>query len=401
MSTEKNLYQWDSTENALAFINQNVVKNKKQDPEKIFLNTPCFVTEKYDGSNLAKDDLGIIYSRRFALGEDEQEFIKTSLKKVREADIKRFKSILIKIAGLDPKIIVKCVAYGEFICNPWYDYEQRGIIGNWKVFGVQLEVKENGPETLAKFRDLGFAVPKRSRDPSLVKLYGNVKLFELAKQADLDVPDCRGTDVSFAKMVEMNKDDMKTGSIEGLVITLETVEAGYKFIKWKGSQEFQPHAHSNFNKANDKIQNSGTHEDIKKAFKSILEVNTDISQNKLAQEMMEKNKPGDSNDSPKSKKGKDLKKNIYLTPVDKDIILIGIPHCQKKFDSIEEFRKRGDSALEEYVKTLTKEVRDHLAKEKCDFTGVGDEDEVMAFIKDKVTSTIDNHLSDLNTARTS
>jgi hypothetical protein len=65
----------------LAFINFTVVKNKIEDPEKAFLNTPCFVTEKYDGTNLADDDLGIIYVRRFALGDDEQEIIKASLKK--------------------------------------------------------------------------------------------------------------------------------------------------------------------------------------------------------------------------------------------------------------------------------------------------------------------------------
>eukprot|EP00091_Calanus_sinicus_P011656 TRINITY_DN2628_c0_g1_i5.p2 TRINITY_DN2628_c0_g1~~TRINITY_DN2628_c0_g1_i5.p2 ORF type:complete len:140 (-),score=44.44 TRINITY_DN2628_c0_g1_i5:411-830(-) len=138
MSTEKHNYQWDSTENALAFINFTVVKNKKCfDAQKIFLNTPCFVTEKYDGTNLAKDDLGVIYSRRFALGDDEQEFIKTSLKEVREADVSKLKSILIEAAGLDPNNIVKCIVYGEFICNAWYDYEKRGLIGKWKVFALQ------------------------------------------------------------------------------------------------------------------------------------------------------------------------------------------------------------------------------------------------------------------------
>jgi len=399
MSTDKNEYQWDSTENALAFINATVVKNKKQDPEKVFLNTLCFVTEKYDGSNLAKDDLGIIYSRRFALAADEQTFIKTSLKKVREADINHFKALLVESAGLDPENIVKFIVYGEFICNHWYDYEERGMIGDWKVFGAKLEVKANGEAILEKLRNLGFAVPRRSREPNHVKLYANSKLFDLAKQADLDVPDVRGTDVSFVKMVEMNKDDMKTGRIEGLVITLDTAEAGYKFIKWKGSQEFQPHAHKNFEKAHEKIKHSGVNEDVKHAFNIIHEINTDISQNKLAQEMMEKTKPGEEKEKPKKKKGKDQKP--YLTPVDKDIILLGIPHCQKKFDSIEEFKKRGESALKEYIEKLTKEVRDHLAKEKCDFTGVGNDDEILAFIRDQVKITIDNQIADMSPVRAS
>merc|ERR1719193_1169599 len=207
MSTDKNEYQWASTENALAFINMLVVKNKlKQDPEKVFLETPCFVTEKYDGTNLANDDAGIIYSRRFALGEDEEEFIKTSLKKVRDADIKKFKEVLVECSGLNPDNIEKIIVYGEFICNHLYDYEKRGIIGAWKVFGVKMEVKEDGPSILTKLRELGFAVPRRSHGgPNQVKIYGCVKLFEIAKQAGLDVPDVRGVDVSFVKMVEMNK----------------------------------------------------------------------------------------------------------------------------------------------------------------------------------------------------
>merc|ERR550519_596091 len=204
------------------------------------------------------------------------------------------------------------------------------MIGDWKVFGAKLEVKANGEAILEKLRNLGFAVPRRSREPNHVKLYANTKLFDLAKQAGLDVPDVRGTDVSFVKMVEMNKDDMKTGSLEGLVITLDTEENGYKFIKWKGSQEFQPHAHKNFDKANEKIQNSGTHEDIRKAFDIIRDINTDLSQNKLAQENMKKTKPG--KEKPKDKRLNEKKEENSLTEVDQDIILLGIPHSQNKFD---------------------------------------------------------------------
>lgn len=394
MSTDKNEYQWASTENALAFINMLVVKNKmKQDPEKVFLETPCFVTEKYDGTNLAKDDAGIIYSRRFALGEDEQEFIKTSLKNVRDADIKKFKEVLVECSGLDADNIEKIIVYGEFICNHLYDYEKRGIIGAWKVFGVKMEVKEDGPGILTKLRELGFAVPRRSHGgPNQVKIYGCVKLFEIAKQAGLDVPDVRGVDVSFVKMVEMNKDEMKTGSLEGLVITLDTEENGYKFIKWKGSQEFQPHAHKNFDKANEKIQNSGTHEDIRKAFDIIRDINTDLSQNKLAQENMKKTKPG--KEKPKDKKSKEKKEENSLTEVDKDIILLGIPHSQNKFDAVEEYERRGESALNEYVEALTKEVKDHLEKEKG--SKVNDDDAAMVFIKEKVRIAIQTQLAVLN-----
>ena len=203
-----------------------------------------------------------------------------------------------------------------------------------------------------------------------VKIYANQKLFELAKQAGLDVPDVRGVDVSFVEMVEMNKDDMKTGKIEGLVITLDGEENGYKFVKWKGAQEFQPHAHKNFDKANEIIQHSGTHEDIKKAFKMIHEVNTDISQNKLALKKQKKKKPGQKKGKGKNRKGKENEGGGSLSDVDKEIIMRRIPHCQMKFDSVEEIKKRGKSPIDEYVDALTKEVRDHLANENTDYLKV-------------------------------
>ena len=110
---------------------------------KFFLQTPCCVTEKYDGTNIAKDDEGNIYSRRFLLDAGQESFIKTSLKKVIEAKINEFKNKILEIAGLDSTIISKCIVYGELICNPYYDYRQRDIMGDWKVFGAILILKKN------------------------------------------------------------------------------------------------------------------------------------------------------------------------------------------------------------------------------------------------------------------
>ena len=116
----------------------------KDNPDKLFLETPCFVTEKFDGTNIAKDDIGQIYSRRFPLEEGQESFIKTSLKKVRDANIVIFRKMLIEAGGLDAEDVKKCVVYGEFICNAFYDYGARGIIGDWKVFGAKLEVNKGG-----------------------------------------------------------------------------------------------------------------------------------------------------------------------------------------------------------------------------------------------------------------
>ena len=373
------------------FSQKLYLKPTTDNPDKLFLETDCFATEKYDGTNIAKDDVGQIYSRRFAMEEGQEMFIKTSLKKVKEAKIDKFRTCLIEAAGLDPTVLRKCVVYGEFICNGFYDYSERGIRGDWIVFGAKLELKKEGTiDTIGKLAESGFAVPKHSNDPNHVKVLPNKKFFEVAKKANLDVPEVKGTNESLATMIAMNKDEMKRGTIEGLIITIYEEESGYRVVKWKGTQEFQPMAHENFLKANDLVQKSSAHEDVKKAFLDISEVITDTSQNELVIKMMKKTKS-----DPGKEKPEERKKGKYLTNLNKEIVLAGIYHSQKKFDSVEEYKKRGEKALEEYNGSMIEEVRKHLAEENSDFEEVDNDDSVMAFIRYKVKTVMKTQLADL------
>jgi len=390
MSQEKHNYQWDSTENALTIFS-TLVKKKKNDPDKFFLETLCFATEKYDGSNLAKDESGQIYSKNFLIEEKDEEFIKTSLRKIREANVADFKNILIKAAGLDGDVVTKCIVYGEFICNSFYDYAERGIIGDWKVFGAKLEVQKEGIETLAKLTESGFAVPKRLNNPNQVKIYPNEKFFELAKQADLDVPDFKGSNENIANIIADNKTDMKRGVIEGVVITIYQEESGHRLIKWKGSQEFQPNTHANFLKANDLVQKSGAHKDVKIAFLELSEVITDISENELA---LEKTKSISEKGHNKESKENKVKQDHCLSSLDKDIIHDGISHSQKKFDSVEKYKNKGTDAIEEYKESLIVEVSEHLDKERRVLKEVDDGGTSLKFIRDNVESVIKSQLAD-------
>ena len=64
------------------------------------LTALIFVTTKFDGSNIGKDEEGVIYSRRLILPRGEKKFLKTDLKMVKEANIERFKNILLESLGL-------------------------------------------------------------------------------------------------------------------------------------------------------------------------------------------------------------------------------------------------------------------------------------------------------------
>jgi hypothetical protein len=374
-----------------------IFKSIKDNPNKLFLETPCFVTEKFDGTNIAKDDLGQIYSRRFPLEEGQDTFIKTSLKKVKDANIVMFRDMLIEAGGLDAEGIKKCVVYGEFICNAFYDYSARGIIGDWKVFGAKLEVKIEGVVTGKKLAEAGFAVPNHTSNPNQVRIFPNEKFFELAKQAKLDVPNIKSKNENIAKVVAMNKEDMRKGLVEGLIMTICQEETGFKVIKWKGTQEFQPHAHANFLEANIKIQKSESEDVVKKAFLDITEVIKDTSENKLAQRLMKKTGAlPDKEKKVKKDKKVETKNGKYLTALDKEIILQGIHHSQKKFDSVEEYQKRGEKATDEYTTNLIQEVRKHLAEENTNFVDIDNDNSVMGFIGYKVKSVIKTQLADIN-----
>ena len=63
--SKKHGYRWDHTENALSFWGEFVTKNIGNQRERIhdlFLNISCFATEKFDGTNIAKDHTGQIYA---------------------------------------------------------------------------------------------------------------------------------------------------------------------------------------------------------------------------------------------------------------------------------------------------------------------------------------------------
>jgi len=356
------------------------IGNRKDRIWQLFLRTPCFATEKYDGTNIAKDDTGQIYSRKLLIDKGQDEFIETKLTKVQEANVDGFKERVLEAAKLDKSVLNKFVVYGEFICNKYYDYLKRSIIGNWKVFGATLEVKRNPEETLEKLSISGFAAEIKSSNKHHIQIFANEKFVEIAKSLNIDVPEIKGHNETIAQVIHTNKGDIKKGLIEGVVFTIYEEEFGHKVMKWKGAQEFQPVVLEKFLEANSLIQNEDIDDDIKQLFKTISEVMTDISENKLALRKVKKvNKQ--VNEKAKVKPHQGMK---YLTNQDKDIILDGISHSQKKFDSIEKYDR------EEYKENLVSEVKLHLSEENSKFTEI--DENILSFIRHRVNAVIKSQL---------
>merc|ERR1719452_32060 len=138
------------------------------------------------------------------------------------------------------------------------------------------------------------------------------------------------------------------------------------------------------------VQKSGAHKDVKRAFIELSEVVTDISENELAQEKL---KSISEKEPKKEGKTNKRKQEDLLTSLDKDIIHDGIFHSQKKFDSVEKYKKRGDGAIEEYKESLIVEVSEHLAKEKSVLNENDDGLTAINFIRDKVESVLKSQLA--------
>jgi len=384
---QRNQFQWDHTENALTFWSMYVMKSieyYKDSLHDFFLKNPCYATEKYDGTNVAKDDRGQLYSRRLLIEDKEDTFIETTLKKVKEANIADFRSKLQEVADLDKSVLDRCVVYGELICNAYFDYKERGILGDWKVFGAGVLVKKDAAETLDKLLKAGFAAAIKSSNKHLIQLFMNEKFVELARTVKLDVPRDKGINETIAKIIERSKYDMKKGLLEGIVFTI--YDKGYKVIKWKGAQEYQPVAVEKAIIANDRVQKDDVHEDLKKTFGGIHEVITDISENKLAIKLAKKTKQKAEKDKSKPDKGKK-----YLSNLDKEMIQHGILHSQGKFDMLEEYLKKGE--IEEYKVNLVMEVKKHYAEEKNESEQL--DDNIATFITHKVNAVIKSQMASI------
>merc|ERR1712064_103254 len=164
-----NHYQWPHTINANKGFLNLVLQSNQKDLQELFLKIPTFATEKLDGTNIAKDTTGQLYSRRLEIGGSQSHFLKTSLNKVREADIGKFCQKLCLKAGLEEGSIRRCLVYGELMCNDYYDYKARALLGQWLVFGACLVVcPELLEDILQTLHNKEFSAIKQSQNTILV-----------------------------------------------------------------------------------------------------------------------------------------------------------------------------------------------------------------------------------------
>ena len=186
------------------------------------------VVEKLDGTNVAKDDQGQLYSRRLFIPADAESFLKTSLNHVRYANIKLVKKKLCEKIGLEEHILEKLIVYGELIVNEKYDYKKRKLFSTWLVFGAAINAAEQNLELVScKLKDGGFVFTIEGRR---IRVFANSTFLTLAKECNLDTPVVKGENLSLYEIVLNNKNDMETGKMEGVIITVKDDVSGQHMI---------------------------------------------------------------------------------------------------------------------------------------------------------------------------
>jgi len=363
-SSAPNSHQWPHTENAYRGFNNLLMKSSQEDLEEIFLSSQTFATEKLDGTNIAKDDTGQVYSRRLELAAKDSHFLKTPLTKVREADIEMFKEKLCLAVGLEEESIERCLVYGELMCNNYYDYKDRGLKGEWRVFGACLVVQQKHAE--------GILQALREEDFSSEPISGNtiqilpcLRMFGVALASGLKVAPILGANKSLAQIIRENQTVMKKGRLEGIIFTIFSTKFGFCVLKWKGAHQPQTNALKHVTEAREKLEQISSNRELSLVFDILRGVLTDTEENINIQ----KKRIG----SNKQKNAK-TPSNKYLSEEDIKIILDGIDHSKTKYDCIENYERNT------YLSLLKTEVRRHFIEEKNITDVFTENDSVIKFI---------------------
>ena len=393
-------YQWGKTQNAVNVFCDfyDISKTKSQNEEvmgflkemeEIFMDQEVFATEKLDGTNVCKDEFGQMYGRRCFIGKQSEFYQKTSLEKVKQADIAKLKMYMCKEASIDPNKIQTCHIYGELMCNSIYDYKQRGLVGGWRVFGAIVELrKEDSAEAYEKLNKAGFLISKDSVEER-IRIFPCVKFFFCVTECGMETVNVKSNGGSIAQIVSDNLEDMRRGKLEGIIITIPIFEdegQEHKVVKWKGAQEYQPSAEQCSNNVIADIETKDFPAELKMFYRNLAAVLfSDFPVTNLFSKRRVKQ------ETPKRLENVAKPKKDFgdgFSPDDKKMIIHGIYHSMNKFDDIAIYSAKGSIGIETYIKILQDESWKHYVEEKMITDPFESEKEVVKFINSSVVKIV-------------
>ena len=389
MNGGQHKFQWGQTPNAL-YTFCDIAEKCSSSSDKYFLQQNVFATEKLDGTNVAKDETGQMYGRRCFIDRDRESYQKTSLKKVKQADINNLKIYLCNEVSVDQDKIKKFLLYGELMCNSGkYDYNERDIVGEWMVFGAMIDVATNCfDQVFEKLYKAGFAVAPEL-DGEKIRIFASTKFFALVTKCGMKTVNVISSSDSISQIVSTNLEDMKRGKLEGIIFTIisHKTNAGYKVVKWKGAHEVQPGAVQNLSNVVELIKNKNiiVVDEVKMFYNNLVDVAfVGSDTNPLVKNS--KNKKHINNNNNNNNNNNINKKTASSN--DKKMIIAGIYHSMDKFDDIAHYSAKGSNEIEKYIKLLQDESMKHYIEEKLIGEDFEDKENVTNFINSSVVSIV-------------
>lgn len=90
------------------------------------------LSQKYDGTNVGKDEYGQMYGRNKMISKNDTTYMKTDLKCVEAIDAAKMKMAFVIQVGVKAFQVKKFVVYGELMCNSGlFDYDVSGVSGSF------------------------------------------------------------------------------------------------------------------------------------------------------------------------------------------------------------------------------------------------------------------------------
>lgn len=209
-------------------------------------NTQIYASVKYDGTNVGRDETGLMYGRNKTIKAGTKSYQKTSLDKVEKINTAAIKAELVAQTGIPVEAIETLVVYGELMCNKdLFRYNEENLFGTCPVFGAMIKASSNDviSSIADKLGKANFACKVRSsvedgaepgdNESMFVMIVMNQTWKDLITKIGLPtVPAADGMG-TFYELVIKNYNFMVNGNAEGLIIVSPSSGPDVQVSKWK------------------------------------------------------------------------------------------------------------------------------------------------------------------------
>ena len=111
---DNNNIKWAAIPLTIPLICKTLLKEQLND---WLFNNQVYASVKYDGTNVGRDENGLMYGRNKTIKVGTGSYQKTPLKMVEKINVVAIRAELVAQASISDELIDRIVVYGELMCN--------------------------------------------------------------------------------------------------------------------------------------------------------------------------------------------------------------------------------------------------------------------------------------------